>query len=51
MDVRLKVAMSAVLIAAMFVTAASGNWLPFLFFAATPGFRKVVTPLISTPGA
>ena len=34
MDVRLKVAMSAVLIAAMFVTAAGGNWLTFLFFAA-----------------
>ena len=33
MDVRLKVAMSAVLIAAMFVTAAGGNWLTFLFFA------------------
>ena len=34
MDDRLKVAMSAVLIAAMFVTAAGGNWLTFLFFAA-----------------
>ena len=34
MDDRLKVAISAVLIAAMFVTAAGGNWLTFLFFAA-----------------
>ena len=34
MDDRLKVAMSAVLIAAMFVTADGGNWLPVLFFAA-----------------
>ena len=31
---RLKVAISAVLIAAMFVTTAGGNWLTFLFFAA-----------------
>ena len=34
MDDRLKVAISAVLIAAMFVTAAGGNWFTFLFFAA-----------------
>ena len=34
MDDRLKVAVSAVLIAAIFVTAAGGNWLTFLFFAA-----------------
>ena len=34
MDDRLKVAISAVLIAAMFVAAAGGNWLTFLFFAA-----------------
>ncbi len=34
MDDRLKVAISAVLIAAIFVTAAGGNWLTFLFFAA-----------------
>ena len=34
MDDRLKVAISAVLIAAMFVTAAGGNWLTFLSFAA-----------------
>ena len=34
MDDRLKVAMSTVLIVAMFVTAAGGNWLTFLFFAA-----------------
>ena len=34
MDDRLKVAISAVLIAAMFVTAAGGNWLTFLLFAA-----------------
>ena len=34
MDDRLKVAIGAVLIAAIFVTAAGGNWLTFLFFAA-----------------
>ena len=34
MDDRLKVAISAVLIATMFVTAAVGNWLKFLIFAA-----------------
>ena len=34
MDDRLKVAISAVLIAAMSVTAACGNWFTFLFFAA-----------------
>ena len=34
MDDRLKVAISVVLIAAIFVTAAGGNWLTFLFFAA-----------------
>ena len=33
MDKRLKVAVSALLIAAMFVIAAGGNWLTFLFFA------------------
>ena len=40
MDDRLKVAMSAVLIAAMFVTAAGGNWLTFLFFAAMAGGHR-----------
>ena len=39
MDDRLKVAISAVLIAAMFVTAAGGNWLTF-FFA---GMAVIVT--------
>ena len=34
MDDRLKVAISAVLIAAMFVTAAGGNWLTFFLFTA-----------------
>ena len=34
MDDRWKVTISAALIAAMFVTAAGGNWLTFLFFAA-----------------
>ena len=34
MDDRLKVAVSAVLIVAMFVTAAGGNWLTFLLFTA-----------------
>ena len=34
MDDRLKVATGAVLIAAIFVTTAGGNWLTFLFFAA-----------------
>ena len=34
MDDRLKVAVSAVLIAAMFVTAAGGNWMVFLFLTS-----------------
>ena len=34
MDDRLKVAISAVLIAAMFVSASGGNWLTFILFAA-----------------
>ena len=34
MDNHLEVAISVVLIAAMFVTAAGGNWLTFLLFAA-----------------
>ena len=34
MDDRFNVEISAVLIAAMFVTAAGGNWLTLLFFAA-----------------
>ena len=34
MDNRWKVAVGAALIAAMFVTAAGGNWLTLLFFAA-----------------
>ena len=34
MDDRLKVAIGAVLISAMFVTTAGENWLTILFFAA-----------------
>ena len=34
MDDRWKVAISAALITAMFITATGGNWLTFLFFAA-----------------
>ena len=34
MDDRWKVVISAVLIAAMFMTAAGGNWLTFLLFTA-----------------
>ena len=48
MDDRLKVAISAVLIAAMFVTAAGGNWLTFLFFAA---MAVIVTWETSESGA
>ena len=34
MDDRLEIAISAVLIAVMFISAARGDWLTFLFFAA-----------------